>query len=68
MSDIDNQFKGGHTANWYVVSTKIPPTEYRKLKQRYPSRGQSAKVLRALIQMHLGGKIKDLEFTITEKI
>jgi len=68
MESSARNFLGGHTANWRVVSTKIPPSEYKKLIQRYPERGNYAKVLRCLIQMHLSGKIKDLEFTITEKL
>jgi hypothetical protein len=61
-------YMGGHSANWRNVSTKIPPSEYKKLMERYPTRGQAAKVVRALIQMHLSGKIKDLQFTITENL
>jgi hypothetical protein len=66
MEASTRNFLGGHTASWKVVSTKIPPSEYKKLIQKYPQRGQYAKMLRALIQMHLSGKIKELEFTITE--
>lgn len=59
---------GGHTVNWKVVSTRIPPSEHKKLLQQYPEKGKRSKVLRALIQMHLSGKVKNLEFTITETI
>lgn len=59
---------GGHTANWKVVSTRIPPSEHRKLLQQYPEKGKRSKVLRALIQMHLDGKVKNLEFRIVESI
>jgi hypothetical protein len=59
---------GGHTANWKVVSTRIPPPEHKKLIERYPEKGKRSKVLRALIQMHLSGKVKNLEFQITETI
>lgn len=63
-----SQSLGGHTPNWKVVSTRIPPSEHRKLLQQYPDRGKRSKVLRALIQMHLQGKIKNLEFSIVETI
>ena len=63
-----SQSYGGHTPNWKVVSTRIPPSEHKKLLQQYPEKGKRSKVLRALIQMHLAGKVKNLEFTITEII
>jgi len=60
---------GHHAADWKVVATRIPPSEHRKLIQRYPEKGKVSKVIRALIQMHLSGKIKDpLQFTITESV
>ena len=63
-----SQSFGGHTVHWKVVSTRIPPSEHKKLLQQYPEKGKRSKVLRALIQMHLSGKVKNLEFTITETI
>lgn len=63
-----SKYMGGITANWRIISTRIPPAEYRKLVQRYPERGKVAQVVRALIQMHLSGKVKDLEFSHVEKI
>jgi hypothetical protein len=65
---MSNPFSNGRTASWKVVSTRIPHPEYRKLLQQYPEKGKRSKVLRALIQMHLCGKVKNLEFTITEQI
>jgi hypothetical protein len=57
-----------HVRNWPVVSTRIPPQEHEKLVSRYPERGKIARVLRALVQMHLSGQVKDLKFTITEDV
>lgn len=65
---MSHESMGRFTLNWKVVSTRLPQSEYKKLIQRYPEHGQTAKVIRALIQMHLAGKIKNLEFTITETI
>lgn len=63
-----SQSYGGHTQAWKVVSTRIPPSEHKKLIQQYPEKGKRSKVLRALIQMHLDGKVKNLEFRIVESI
>ena len=67
-SPQESSYLGGYTRDWRIISVRIPPEEYKKLVQRYPERGKAAKVLRALIQMHLAGKIKDLEFIMTQKI
>ena len=56
-----------HGRNWPCISTRVPRSEYEKLIQRYPERGKVAKVIRALIQMHLTGEIKNLKFQITEE-
>jgi hypothetical protein len=64
----DSNYMGGYTSDWKIISVRIPPAEHRKLIQRYPERGKVSKVLRALIQMHLAGKVKDLEFQLTQKI
>lgn len=63
-----SQSFGGHTVNWKVVSTRIPPSEHKKLVMQHPEKGKRSKILRALIQMYLQGKVKNLEFTITETI
>lgn len=58
----------GDTANWQTVGCRIPPQDYNRLLEKHPDRGKVSKVLRALIQMYLDGKVNKLEYTIKETI
>jgi hypothetical protein len=56
--------KYGTTGKWKTVGTRIPPEDLKRLEDKYPDRGKRSEVIRALIQMHLNGKIfVSLEFT-----
>lgn len=56
------------STNWKSVGCRLPPEDYERLLDKHPEHGKVSKVLRALIQMHLDGKINKLEYTIKETI
>jgi len=58
----------GDTERWPTVGCKLHPEDYRRLEAKCPERGKVSKVLRALIQMYLDGKVNKLEYTIKETI
>lgn len=58
----------GDTENWKTVGCRLPPEDYKRLMDKCLERGKMSKVLRALIQMYLEGKINKLEYTIKETI
>ena len=49
--------KFGNTTKWKTVGARIPPEDYKRLEDKYPDRGRRSDVIRALIQMHLNGRI-----------
>jgi len=58
----------GDTNNWKTVGCRIPPADYQRLTDKAPDHGKRSKILRALIQMWLDGKVNKLEYTIKETI
>lgn len=56
------------SSTWPNIQARIPPSLMKELKDRHPEPGKRAKVLRALVQMYMRGKISNLEFISIEKI
>lgn len=60
------RYGGGRKA--VSVGSKVPAELYDKFNERYPRKGDKSRVIRALIQMHLDGKITNLKYQFVDSI
>jgi len=58
----------GSTRRMKSVSSKIPAELHDKLLERHPRNGDVSRLLRALIQMYLEGKIQRPEFKYVDSL
>ena len=61
-------FTGGKTKTWQILSIRIPPEDHQALVRKHPNPQERATVVRALIQMHIKGKLPPLEHIATTRI
>ena len=52
----------------YYIGFRVPSQMQDKFERKYPDRGRRSKILRALLQMLLEGKITIIEYQETEII
>lgn len=56
-----SQITQKQTQGWKILSFRVPPEELTRLDAKHPHKGDRSKIMRALLQMYLEGKVTNLE-------
>jgi len=57
-----------NTKHWPIVSARVHPDDMKKLRDKHSDGKDVSRVIRALINMYINGKIPNVEAVFVDKI